>query len=244
MSAGAVDCKIYEISGESVKSVTACRFDVGAKKERLELLLRDDAGMPLKTLRAAAEWLKSHGKEMTFGMNGGMFEPDFTPTGLFVNEGEQLRPLNDSQPKMPPGRLTPNFYLQPNGVFLVTDKGAQIVKTADYRKVSGKVRLATQSGPLLVFDDEINPAFNPKSKNTCARNAVGVDEAGKVFFAISSSNIPISFYELAKFFRDELKCRNALFLDGVISSIYPRQLGRDDSNQEFGPILVVTRKVE
>jgi len=39
-----------------------------------------------------------------------------------------------------------------------------------------------------------------------------------ILFVISEQ--PINFSEYAAFFRDELQCQDALYLDGVVSSLY------------------------
>ncbi len=46
-------------------------------------------------------------------MNGGMFEADNTPKGLYIENSRILKPLDTSQG-------SGNFYLQPNGVFYIT----------------------------------------------------------------------------------------------------------------------------
>jgi len=52
----------------------------------------------------------------------------------------------------------------------------------------------------------------------------------------------VSFYEFARFFRDGLGCRNALFLDGgVAPGLYAPGLGRNDApgHGGYGPIIAV-----
>jgi len=58
-----------------------------------------------------------------------------------------------------------------------------------------------------------------------------------VRFAISDE--PVTFYEFASLFRDRLKCPEALFLDGSISSLYAPALERDDRLLPLGPIVAV-----
>jgi len=41
-------------------------------------------------------------------------------------------------------------------------------------------------------------------------------------------------------FRDRLKCPDALYLDGSVSSLFVRSLGRDDERSSLGPIIGVT----
>ena len=66
-------------------------------------------------------------------------------------------------------------------------------------------------------------------------NGVGIDAKGNAVFAISEA--PVTFYEFAKLFRDGFKCRNALFFDGSVSSLYARELGRNDTFLPLGPMV-------
>ena len=95
--------------------------------------------------------------------------------------------------------------------------------------------LATQSGPLLVQDGKINAALNPQGTSRLIRNGVGIVSSTRVVFAISED--PITFYEFALLFRDGLKCADALYLDGNVSSLYVKSLGRDDERVPIGPII-------
>ena len=52
----------------------------------------------------------------------------------------------------------------------------------------------------------------------------------------------MSFYEFARFFRDGLGCKNALFLDGgEAPGLYAPELGRNDppGHGGYGPIIAV-----
>jgi hypothetical protein len=42
-------------------------------------------------------------------------------------------------------------------------------------------------------------------------------------------------------FRDELHCPDALYLDGVVSSLYSAELRRSDFKVDLGPIVGVLR---
>ena len=52
------------------------------------------------------------------------------------------------------------------------------------------------------------------------------------------SEQPISFGQFARYFRDELKTPNALYLDGNISSLWDPASKRMDKRR-VGPLLVV-----
>jgi len=52
----------------------------------------------------------------------------------------------------------------------------------------------------------------------------------------------VSFYEFARFFRDGLGCRNALFIDGgQAPGLYAPELDRNEppSHGGYGPIIAV-----
>jgi uncharacterized protein YigE (DUF2233 family) len=138
---------------------------------------------------------------MVCATNAGIYDKQLQPLGLYVEGGNQLRRLNTRK------NAYGNFYLQPNGVFVLSERQAYIVETSDYEAElglwNGVTRYATQSGPLMIVDGKINPRFDPESANTVVRNCL--DAAGIVTLAIARN--PISFYDFASFLRDELKCR-------------------------------------
>jgi uncharacterized protein YigE (DUF2233 family) len=202
-------------------------------KQDLRLFLQDDTGQPFKGLGRLAQWLEQRGQRLAFGMNAGMYHADFSPVGLLVQNGKEVAPLNLASGKG-------NFFLKPNGVFLLTRRGAQVVESSAYPAAAKDVLLATQSGPMLVVDGAIHPAFNPESQSRYIRNGVGVAD-GKIHFVIS--NYSVTFHELASFFRDELKCRDALYLDGSVSSLYAPRLFRNDIRAPLGPLIGVTETI-
>lgn len=211
------------------KRVTVCRVD--PQKERLRLFLKDDLGQPFKRFERLNAWLQPRGQKLVFAMNGGMYERDFSPVGLFVADSQQVTSLNTTNGEG-------NFFLKPNGVFLITEKGARIVETSEYPALRERIILATQSGPLLVRRGKVHPAFRPNSENRLIRNGVGVSAKGEVVFAISE--VPVSFHEFATLYRDSLDCPDALFFDGVVSSLHSSHLKRNDQKVDLGPIIAVT----
>ena len=89
---------------------------------------------------------------------------------------------------------------------------------------------------MLVINGELHPDIQDNGPSRQIRNGVGIDSEGRAHFVIS--NDAISFGQLARYYRDELKTPNALFLDGNISSLWDRASGRMDSRR-VGPLLVV-----
>ncbi len=225
-----VEFGVVEIAG---KRVTICRVNV--RKERIQLFHRDEAGLPFKRFEKLSPWLQAKGQKLVFAMNGGMYHGDFSAVGLSVADGKQLTPLN-----LAPGEG--NFFLKPIGVFLVSEAGARVIDAAEYPHLREKALLATQSGPLMLRAGRMHPAFRQGSENRLFRNGVGVPHPDIAIFAISEA--PINFHEFSTLFRDVLKCPDALFLDGTISSLHSPKLGRSDFRMDLGPIIGVTEKAE
>lgn len=198
--------------------------------DKLRLVLNDDKGQPLRRLDRLAAWQKTQGKTLTFGMNAGMYHADGGPVGLLVIDGRELAPLNLSDGQG-------NFFLKPNGVFLVDANGPRVIDAVDYPASHDGVRCATQSGPLLLKNGQIHPAFRASSASRYIRNGVCA-LGGQAIFVISER--PVSFHEFASFFRDELHCQDALYLDGAVSSLYSPRLGRNDRWHDLGPLFGVT----
>lgn len=207
---------------------TVVRIDPA--RQHLQLYLNDEHGAPLNSFARLAAMLQARHQHLAFAANAGMYHADYAPVGLLVQEGKQIAPLN-----LDDG--VGNFFMKPNGVFLVSDAGAQVVAASDYPALAGPVRLATQSGPLLLHHGVIHPGFNPQSQSRYIRNGVGVAD-GKAIFVIS--NHAVTFYEFAVFFRDNLHCSDALYLDGAVSSLYSLELGRNDAAAKLGPMFGVT----
>jgi len=223
----AVECAA-ETFGDT--SFTTCRVDL--RRERLDLFWRDVSGRPYRQFSALRDALETQGKSLVFAVNGGMYRPDFSPVGLFVTEGLELYPLNRHTG-------SGNFSQQPNGVFLVEGNSARVITTDEYWLEKPKPLLATQSGPMLVHEGAITTSavMTPNSTWRKIRNGVCAPSPDAVVFAISES--PVTFYAFAGYFRDHLHCREALYLDGTISSLYAPRFGREDRGYDMGPILGV-----
>jgi uncharacterized protein YigE (DUF2233 family) len=102
---------------------------------------------------------------------------------------------------------------------------------------SSDIRLATQSGPMLVIDGKLHPAFDHDGTSLHIRNGVGIGSVGAARFVISQD--AVSFGKLARFFRDQLKCDNALFFDGAVSALWDPANHRRDVTVPLGPMIVV-----
>ena len=174
-------------------------------------------------------------RTIAFAVNAGMFEEGGDPVGYFVENGKRLKELNTAEGEG-------NFHMKPNGVFFGSGDSWEIRTAEDFRaNVAERPQFGTQSGPMLVVDGKLHPQITHDGPSRTIRNAVGIDAAGRAHFVISSA--PVSFGKLARFYRDELKVRQALYLDGSVSQLWNPATGRIDSGAPIGPILVVERKV-
>ena len=216
---------------------TVCTVDPAASDIRL-FLNRPD-GAPYGTFDALAADLEGRGLQLQFAMNGGMYQEDFTPVGLHIEAGRQVAAVNTADG--PAGvRPVPNFYKKPNGVFYVGAGGAGVMATERFLKDRPAAAFATQSGPMLVIDNALHPAFIPGSSDRRQRDGVGVSSPTEVHFVISEDDV--NFHDFARFFRDRLGCPSALFLDGGSApGLYAPELGRDDppGHGGYGPIIAV-----
>jgi uncharacterized protein YigE (DUF2233 family) len=224
-SARAVECKTQTYENTPF---TLCRVDL--RHEALRLYWKDEAGKPYGNLLALRDSLAKHGKTLSFATNAGMYQEDLSPLGLYVMDHRQLVPLN---------RRTGfgNFYRPPNGVFLIDERGARVLTTQEYADTSPHPELASQSGPILVHQGAIteSPVMNPQSSSLRIRNGVCAPSPDAAVFVISDS--PVSFYAFAQFFFEQVGCREALYLDGSISSLYAPQVKREDHGRELGPMF-------
>lgn len=185
------------------------------KRDALEAHWRDDDGNPFATIDALRSWGEERGRRLLFATNAGIYDRQFRPLGLYVEDGRTLRSLNTAKGNARAG----NFSMQPNGVFAIDRNGrAAVVATADWASRGVEAKLATQSGPMLVVDGRINPSFVEDSDSLKWRSGVCARTPDEVVFAVSSS--PVTFHAFARLFRDEFGCRDALYLDGTLSRIY------------------------
>jgi uncharacterized protein YigE (DUF2233 family) len=206
----------------------ACRVD--PQRQALALYWQDENQQPLRRLGGLRDWLSRQKKTLVFATNGGMYRAGNVPVGLFMQVGKVVTPLDTASG-------TGNFYLKPNGVFYLTAAGrAAVCRTADFRP-SASIRYATQSGPMLVIDGRLHPAFRADSKNLNVRNGVGILPDGRVLFAMSRQ--PISFFDFARYFQQQ-GCRQALYLDGFVSRTYLPAQGWQQTDGDFGVIIGVT----
>jgi uncharacterized protein YigE (DUF2233 family) len=208
------------------QSFTVCLADPASMDFKLYLKRGDE------TLYGSLEAIPDDG--LLFATNAGMYTPEYAAAGLYVENGIQRKALNTRKSGYG------NFHLQPNGVFWVQDGHAAVTTTEAYARLKPSADIATQSGPMLVIAGAINPKFDDNGPSRTIRNGVGVMNDGRVAIAISEG--PVSFGAFARLFRDDLKCPNALYLDGSVSRLRIAGETRDSFGPPLGPILGIYKK--
>jgi len=197
----------------------------------LHLFAATKAQTPLRSFADVAKQVDE--KQVAFAMNAGMFDESGRPIGLATVDGVEAHRINVRDGGG-------NFHLKPNGVFMVTCGGRPAIFPSDaIPEFRCAPRLATQSGPMLVIAGKLHPKFDADGTSRLIRNGVGVTANGKAIFVISDE--PVSFGKLARFFRDQLKTPDALYLDGVVSSLWDPANSRMDSHAPLGPIIVALK---
>ena len=210
---------------------TVC--DAGSGRIELVAAARDQT--PVRRLAGLEASLGPRAGRIAFAMNAGMYGEDGRPIGLAIVEGKQVRAINRR-------KGGGNFHLMPNGVFQVRRDGRSEVVTSATWKPSPDIRIATQSGPMLVIAGKLHPAFDHDGSSRHIRNGVGIAPDGRPRFVISGD--PVSLGKFARFFRDPLKCRDALFFDGAVSALWDPANHRRDVTVPLGPLVVAFKPAE
>jgi uncharacterized protein YigE (DUF2233 family) len=226
-AAAACERRDYEGS-----AFTLCRYD--RRRHDIAFFL-DGRNGRLRSLAALETELGPRAGRLRFAMNAGMYDEAGAPIGLYVAEGRQRHAINRR-----PG--AGNFHLLPNGVFTIAADGRVAIVTAARYDPASRPLWATQSGPMLVIDGALHPAIQSNGPSLHIRNGVCVVDGNVAWFAISEE--PVSFGRLARLLRDRLGCRNALYLDGSVSSLWDRPARRRDGYSELGPLVAVFAREE
>ena len=208
-------------------------YTVDLSKQDLEFFLKNDNGEKFKTFSALNKYLESKNKLLIFAMNGGMFKKDSSPQGLYIENGVLISKIDSTY------NGYGNFYLQPNGVFYITNNNkGRITTTKNF--INNNIKFATQSGPMLLINGKIHSAFKKGSANINIRNGVGILPNGHIIFAMSTYRI--NLYDFAHYFHS-LGCKDALYLDGVVSKTYLPIEGYNDLSGNFGVIIGETTEI-
>lgn len=228
LSAAALDHFVVYFEGQD-KECPAFVYRLQVDTADLQLLY--GKGRPFAAIAEA------YGTEYRMMMNAGMFHHTAWPVGLFISEVDTRRmELNTDSTSRG------NFFLVPNGVFYVDSAGQAGIATTRAFEQQGleqtPLRLATQSGPMLLLDGQYHPAFRESATSRYIRNGVGLRPDGTVVFICTAQ--AVNFHTFATLFLEE-GCDNALYLDGAISGMYIEGVTHDLKSFEvgYGPVLGV-----
>lgn len=213
-------CPAYAVEGLEVSCLTHRQatyvvLRVDLRTAVIKTLWKNAGGVPFGSLDEA---YRQSGGGLLAITNAGIYSGSHTPEGLHVEGGVTLSPLNLNGGEG-------NFYLRPNGVFYVGEGGAAVIESEKFNSLGGRegVREATQSGPLLVIDGEVNQSLKPDSRSLYVRNGVGVKSPTEVYVVISAGEV--NLYDFASVFKEQLHCKDALYLDGCVSQVYLPERG-------------------
>ena len=205
-------------------------YTIDAKAQDLQFYWKNDKGEILNSIQNLKTYVEHKNLTLTFAMNGGMFNKDYSPKGLFIQNNKTLASLDTADG-------SGNFYLKPTGVFYITTDNIPFISNTTEFADTGKITHATQSGPMLVINGQIHPSFIKGSMNLNIRNGVGILSDGRIVFAMSKREI--NFYDFAEFFKKK-GCKNALYLDGLVSRTYLPENNWVQIDGNFGVIIGVT----
>ncbi len=131
-------------SSEVFESSRFTHCIVDPRSAEIALRLNGADGSPLRSLAALEQSMGDDASHVIAAMNAGMYDDAGQPIGLYVEDGEEITPLNRNDG---PG----NFHLLPNGVFW-GGNGTWHVDTSDHfatLEMATPPPFATQSGPML-----------------------------------------------------------------------------------------------
>ena len=223
-------CLLILSSNNQIANETILSYTVNCNKQNIQLYWKDDTGHLLNSIQNLKSYLDKKNEKLVFAMNAGMYKKDFSPQGLFIHNYKTITAID-----LQSGNG--NFYLKPNGIFYITKENIPyICKSEDFKNTSN-IKLATQSGPMLLINGKIHDAFKEGSTNLNIRNGVGILPNNEVVFAMSKQ--AINFYDFAKYFQN-LGCKNALYLDGFVSRTYLPEKNWVQTDGNFGVMIGVT----
>jgi uncharacterized protein YigE (DUF2233 family) len=82
-------------------------YTVDTKTQDLQLYWKNDSGETFKSIQNLKTYVERKNLTLTFAMNGGMFNKNFSPQGLFIQNKKTLAVIDTADGNG-------NFYLKPN----------------------------------------------------------------------------------------------------------------------------------
>lgn len=164
------------------------------------------------------DFFSSFNSKYFFAITASIIDSNCNPLGLFIKNGRKFSDINTSKQGLG------SFYsINPNGIFYITQKNEIIVSsTPDFLQSTHELKLAIQTGPVLVNNGIINSNFTIASKNKYYRCGVGMyrTKDGN-YLVFAKSNEPVNFYDFTNLFFSKYNCLNVLNLEsGANTSIH------------------------
>ncbi|PXV63009.1 uncharacterized protein YigE (DUF2233 family) [Dysgonomonas alginatilytica] len=208
-------------------------YRVDLKSNDIAFYWKNDSGKITGSIQNLKTFVESKNSKLVFAVNGGMYNSENAPQGLFIQNFETVNPIDTTSGKG-------NFYLKPNGIFYITDDNTPMICKTEKFVSNGHIKYATQSGPMLVIDGNIHPVLKEGSTNLHIRNGVGILPDNKIVFAMSKTKV--NFYDFAMYFKS-LGCKDALYLDGYVSRTYLPEKNWIQTDGNFGVIIGITKSL-
>ncbi|MFT4664034.1 MAG: hypothetical protein ACI8YQ_000811 [Polaribacter sp.] len=120
-------------------------YTLNPQKQQLQFFHKNEKGIPFINHGNLKKQLENENKTLVFAMNGGMYNKDLTPQGLYIEKRKTIAPLDVQE------KGYGNFYLQPNGVFYLDKGDKPSIRTTSSFEYNEEIQYATQSGPMLLM---------------------------------------------------------------------------------------------
>nr|WP_027272748.1 phosphodiester glycosidase family protein [Leminorella grimontii] len=216
------------LSDPSLKLQT---YTLNPQTERVRTYWQKGNGEAYGSLRTLLSGINGDGR-VQMAMNGGIYDKEYAPLGLYIENGEQKVALNLASGGG-------NFFIRPGGVFYVKDERYGIVSLDEFKSVTG-ADFAVQSGPMMIENGAINSRLKPGVESRKVRNGVGITQKGEVVFMMSQREA--NFYDFACYAKSQLNVRQMLYLDGTISKMYQKGKGVPWQYYPFVTMITVEKK--
>jgi uncharacterized protein YigE (DUF2233 family) len=187
-------------------------FKINLQKNHLKLAFAQDDIFPAETVK----WLAKRNRAL-IAVNGGFFTSNWRPIGLRIQHFKQ-------RSRVQPTSWWPIFYIQNNVPYIIDEK--------KYQK-NANISLAIQGGPRLLHDGKILSLKPGKAERT----ALGITQNYDVIID-ATENWPLSTKNLARLFKENLNCVQAMNLDGGSSTQLYARIG--DFKLDIGSLGLIT----
>src|SRR5687767_12157504 len=79
------------------------------KKQDINFYWKNDSGKIFRSIQNLKNYLEQKNRQLILAMNGGMYQTDNSPLGLYIENYKTITRLNTRS-------ASGNFYMKPNGV--------------------------------------------------------------------------------------------------------------------------------